>query len=139
MLTGERAIVLGYFTRKLGALEKRIKIQHRNNAVSQRLETIPGIGVIGATAIAATVGWRGPHLRWAIPYSTGSSLPTLSLSRSDGLFRFGFAHRRQVDRALAIVVGGGGGDRTGDGRDHRDRSYVVHLFIQARPEVIRPS
>src|SRR5260221_574570 len=39
----------------IGALEKRIKMQHRNNAVSQRLETIPGIGVIGATAIAATV------------------------------------------------------------------------------------
>jgi transposase len=26
----------------IGSLEKRIKIQHRNNAVSQRLETIPG-------------------------------------------------------------------------------------------------
>jgi transposase len=39
----------------IGALEKRIKMQHRNNAESQRLETIPGIGVIGATAIAATV------------------------------------------------------------------------------------
>ena len=39
----------------IGSLEKRIKMQHRNNAVSERLETIPGIGVIGATAIAATV------------------------------------------------------------------------------------
>jgi len=39
----------------IGAIEKRIKIQHRSNAASQRVETIPGIGVIGATAIAATV------------------------------------------------------------------------------------
>jgi transposase len=37
------------------AIEKRIKMQHRSNESSQRVETIPGIGVIGATAIAATV------------------------------------------------------------------------------------
>jgi transposase len=30
-------------------------VQHRSHEASQRLETIPGIGVIGATAIAATV------------------------------------------------------------------------------------
>jgi transposase len=39
----------------IGAIEKRIKMQHRSNEASQRVETIPGIGVIGATAIAATV------------------------------------------------------------------------------------
>ncbi len=39
----------------IGAIEKRIKSQHRANAASQQVETIPGIGVIGATAIAATV------------------------------------------------------------------------------------
>jgi len=37
------------------SIEKRIMVQHRSNEASQRLETIPGIGVIGATAIAATV------------------------------------------------------------------------------------
>src|SRR5450631_4032967 len=39
----------------IGAIEKRIKMQHRSNEASQRLKTIPGIGVIEATAIAATV------------------------------------------------------------------------------------
>src|SRR5215475_3318788 len=39
----------------IGSVEKRIKTQHRANEASKRLETIPGIGVIGATAIAATV------------------------------------------------------------------------------------
>src|SRR5499433_1886644 len=39
----------------IGAIERRIKMQHRGNEASQRVETIPGIGVIGATAIAATV------------------------------------------------------------------------------------
>ena len=38
----------------IGAIEKRIKMQHRSNEASHG-ETIPGIGVIGATAIVATV------------------------------------------------------------------------------------
>ena len=39
----------------IGSIEKRIKMQHRSNEASQRVETIPGIGVLGATAIVATV------------------------------------------------------------------------------------
>jgi transposase len=39
----------------IGLIEKRIAAQHRSNEASKRLQTIPGIGVIGATAIAATV------------------------------------------------------------------------------------
>jgi transposase len=37
------------------SIERRIMAQHRSDEESQRLETIPGIGVVGATAIAATV------------------------------------------------------------------------------------
>ena len=37
------------------ALDKVIRTQHRASAASQRLETIPGIGIIGATAIVATI------------------------------------------------------------------------------------
>lgn len=40
---------------QIGTLERSIHAQHRVSEASQRLETIPGIGVIGATAIAATV------------------------------------------------------------------------------------
>ena len=39
----------------IGSIEKRIMAQHRSSEASKRLESIPGIGVIGATAIAATV------------------------------------------------------------------------------------
>jgi transposase len=39
----------------IGSIEKRIVTQHRGNEASKRLRTIPGIGIIGATAIAATV------------------------------------------------------------------------------------
>ena len=38
----------------IGSIEKRIKTQHRSNETSQRVETIPGLGVLGATAIVAT-------------------------------------------------------------------------------------
>jgi transposase len=39
----------------LRSLDKRIMKQHRANEASRRLESIPGIGIIGASAIAATV------------------------------------------------------------------------------------
>jgi transposase len=39
----------------IGSLERRIVARHRSNQDSKRLQTIPGVGVIGATAIVATV------------------------------------------------------------------------------------
>jgi transposase len=39
----------------IGSIEKRIVGQHRSNEASKRLETIPGIGVLGATTITAVV------------------------------------------------------------------------------------
>lgn len=43
----------------IGELDRAIHVEHRANPVSRRLESIPGIGVIGATAIAATVADPG--------------------------------------------------------------------------------
>ena len=40
---------------QIGELERQIHARHRASDASRRLETIPGIGIIGATAIAATV------------------------------------------------------------------------------------
>ncbi len=39
----------------IGSIEKRLVVQHRANEASKRLESVPGIGLIGASAIAATV------------------------------------------------------------------------------------
>jgi transposase len=39
----------------IGSIEKRIVLQHRSNEESKRLQSVPGIGVLGATAIVATV------------------------------------------------------------------------------------
>jgi transposase len=43
----------------IGSIEKRIVMQHRTNEASKRLECIHGIGVIGASAITATVNDPG--------------------------------------------------------------------------------
>jgi transposase len=40
---------------QIGQLDRGMHRQHRGSDVSRRLETIPGIGVIGATAIASTI------------------------------------------------------------------------------------
>lgn len=40
---------------EIGRLERIINAEHRGSEAARRLATIPGIGVIGATAIAATV------------------------------------------------------------------------------------
>jgi transposase len=39
----------------IGSIEKRLIVQHRANEASKRLEGIPGIGVLGASAITATI------------------------------------------------------------------------------------
>ncbi len=44
----------------IGLIEKRIMKQHRSNEASRLLKTIPGIGILGATAIAAAIA--GPFL-----------------------------------------------------------------------------
>jgi transposase len=48
------ATQLEVLQKMIGSIEKRIKMQHRSNEASLRVETIPGIGVLGATAIVAT-------------------------------------------------------------------------------------
>ncbi|MFN3746476.1 MAG: IS110 family transposase [Hyphomicrobiaceae bacterium] len=40
---------------RISTLERALHSRHRASDASQRLETVPGIGIIGATAIAATV------------------------------------------------------------------------------------
>ena len=46
---------LGALQQQIGELDRCIQEQHRASDVSRRLESIPGVGVIGATAIAATI------------------------------------------------------------------------------------
>jgi transposase len=61
-IPGDVRVVIELFAEQLGALEQRIDLLeariaacHKTSAMSQRLATIPGIGPLIATAIAATV------------------------------------------------------------------------------------
>lgn len=47
---------LQHADRQIAALESRLKSWHRGNEASRRLTAIPGVGLITATAIVATVG-----------------------------------------------------------------------------------
>ena len=40
---------------EIGKIERQLLVWHRQNAASQRLETIPGVGIITTTALAASV------------------------------------------------------------------------------------
>lgn len=46
---------IGALQAQLAALEKELLAWHRSNELSQRLATIPGVGIISATALAASV------------------------------------------------------------------------------------
>jgi len=46
---------IALINQKLGDIEKRVRAWHKGNAQSKRLETIPGVGLIGATALCALV------------------------------------------------------------------------------------
>jgi transposase len=56
-----RAPLLGFLdaialiNRQLDGIEKRLRAWHKDNAQSRRLETVPGVGLIGATALCALV------------------------------------------------------------------------------------
>ena len=49
------AIQLDSLTRQIHGIERQLLLWHRHNPASQRLETIPGVGIITATALAASV------------------------------------------------------------------------------------
>jgi len=57
LLQALRALIgqLASVQQQIGDLDRAIHDQYRASAVSRRLESIPGVGVIGATALAATV------------------------------------------------------------------------------------
>ena len=89
-------------------LEKQLKAWHRSNEASRRLEAIPGVGVITATALVATIGdatqfhsgrqlaaWLGLVPR---QYSSGGKERLGRISkRGDGYLRRLLVHGERAD------------------------------------------
>lgn len=106
------AEVIGGLSRQIRSIEIELLAWHRSNAISQRLETIPGIGFITATALAASV---------ADPHS----------------FRSG----RQFAAWLGLVPkqhSSGGKERMGAISKMGDR-YLRHLLVVGATAVVRMS
>jgi transposase len=72
---------IGALQVQLARLEKELLAWHRSNELSQRLATIPGVGVISATALAASV--TDPH-RFRSGRQFAASLGLTPLQNSSG-------------------------------------------------------
>src|SRR5262245_58408585 len=73
----------------IGSIERRLTVQHRANEASKRLESVPGIGIIGASAIAATVTDPNAFRLGAIlPPGLGSSRAKIRPGANRSLGRF---------------------------------------------------
>ena len=111
----------------IGSIEKRIMARHRSNEASQRLESIPSIGVAGATAIAATVpdpkvfrsgrdfaAWIGIVLREDPTGGKQIGIKTLpDLIAAKQTVSFGSSvlgkHGRAISKWASLVTGSKGG------------------------------
>jgi len=91
-------------------LEQRLKVWHKQNDASQRLESIPGIGLLTATALSATIG-------------------------DGGAFRNG----RQLSAWLGLVPAqsSSGGKTVLLGISKRGDGYLRRLLVQGAKTVIR--
>ena len=95
-------------------LERKLQVWHRSQHASQRLTTIPGVGVITATALVATIGdgsqfQSGRHLSaWLglVPRqhsSGGKSRLGRIFKRGNGIYQ-AFA-RSRVPSRVALATG----------------------------------
>lgn len=115
---------------QIGTLDRAIHAQHRASEASRRLETIPGIGVIGATAIAATV--TDPAA-----FKTGRDLAAwIGLvprqNSSGGKERLG-GISKQGDRYLRKLLVVGAAAMVQQARRHPDKHPWLIALLARRP------
>src|ERR1700674_3378295 len=115
---------------QIGELERGIHAQHRASDQSRRLETIPGIGVIGATAIAATV--TDPSA-----FKSGRELAAwIGLvprqNSTGGKERLG-SISKQGDRYLRRLLVAGGMSVIRHARTHPDKHPWVMKLLAKKP------
>ena len=119
-------------TLQIKALERRLLAWHRQDAASQRLATIPGVGIISATALAATV--TDPAL-----FRSGrefSAFLGLVPRQNPPAARSGSAASPRWETLPAQAPGGGGhlGDPACEDRRPRRRALdPLAAGAQARP------
>jgi transposase len=108
---------IGAIHEQLAALEKKLLAWHRSNELSQRLATIPGVGVIAATALAASVS-EPERFRSGRQFAASLGLTPLQKS-SGGKERMGRISK--MGRPLSAAPVGGGHDLARAARANRAR------------------
>jgi len=122
-LRGVQAEILG--------LEKKLKAWHRSNEASRRLEAIPGVGVITATALVATIGD-------ASQFHSGRQLAAwLGLVprqySSGGKERLGRISKRGDGYLRRLLVHGARADLRWSRRKKEERSTWQEALLSRRP------
>ena len=112
-------------------LEKKLKAWHRNNEASRRLEAIPGVGVITATALVATIGD-------ASQFRSGRQLAAyLGLvprqHSSGGKERLGRISKRGDGYIRRLLVHGARADLRWSRRRKHERSQWQESLLARRP------
>jgi hypothetical protein len=70
--------------RQVAELERQIKVCHREDPASRRLEAIPGIGPLSASALAASIGDAKGFQKWPTTCGLAGPRPTPALQRRQG-------------------------------------------------------
>ncbi len=120
---------------EIGNIERQLMAWHRQNQESQRLETIPGVGIITATALAASVpdptvfksgrqfaAWLG-----LVPQQNSSS----GKDRPGHISKMGKGYLRRL-----LVVGATSGTRRAPTTDFRTGAWVRAL-LERKPKAGR--
>lgn len=121
---------LAALQQQIAALDKLIHAQHRASEASHRLETIPGVGVIVATALSATI--TDPHA-----FKSGRDLAAwIGLvprqNSSGGKEKLGRI-TKQGDRYLRKLIVSGASAVVRHARSHPDKHPWVTQLLARRP------
>ena len=122
-LRGVQAEVLG--------LEKRLKAWHRSNEASRRLEAIPGVGMITATALVATIG-DGSQFHSGRQLAAWLGLVPRQYS-SGGKERLGRISKRGDGYIRRLLVHGARADLRWSRRRKHERSAWQESLLVRRP------
>lgn len=125
------AAQLASLVQQINALERELLIWHRTSASSQRLATIPGIGIITATALAASVpdpgvfksGRQFAAFLGLVPRQNSSG----GKSRLGHISKMGNGYLRKL-----LVVGATSVLRRARASD-ADRAPWVHALLERKP------
>lgn len=112
---------------RIEQLERQIELWHRDSEASQRLIAIPGVGILTATAMVASVG-DGRQFRNARHLATWLGLAPRQSSTGGKPRLLGISKRGDVYLRTLLIHGGRAVLRYASGRPNADRAWHVQVM-----------